>query len=117
MNSDYEEMQKNYNALLEQQQEAAMATALDQREQSAAVSVAEQANLPNAAISSEPMLLEMAVVLIGLLVGFLCALVVEIGDDTMHNSDEVAAYLKLPVMVALPKCVGYCRCDVGYEHG
>jgi hypothetical protein len=41
---------------------------------------------------------------VGLLVGFLFALVVEIGDDTMHNSDEVAAYLKLPIMVALPKC-------------
>ena len=33
MNADYEEMQKNYNALLEKQQEAAMTTALNQREQ------------------------------------------------------------------------------------
>ena len=104
MNSDYEEMQKNYNALLEQQQEAAMATALDQREQAQQFAVAEPANLPIMPFSPNMLLLKMAVVLVGLLVGFLFALVVEIGDDTMHNSDEVAAYLKLPIMVALPKC-------------
>ena len=34
MNADYAEMQKNYNALLEKQQEAAMTSALNQREQS-----------------------------------------------------------------------------------
>ena len=106
LNSDYEEMQKNYNALLEQQQEAAMATALDQRAQSQQFLIAQQANLPMQPFRPNPMLLDLAVVLIGLLVGFLCALVVEIGDDTMHDSEEVAAYLKLPVMVALPKCVG-----------
>ena len=52
----------------------------------------------------EPLMLNMAVVLMGLLAGFLFGLVVEIGDDTMHHSDEVGAYLKLPVMVSLPKC-------------
>ena len=106
MNSDYEEMQKNYNALLEQQQEAAMATALNQREQAQQFAVAEPANLPVVPFSPNLLLLKMAVLLFGLLVGFVFALVVEIGDDTMHNSDEVAAYLKLPVMVALPKCNG-----------
>ncbi len=103
LNSDYEEMQKNYNALLEQQQEAAMVTALGQRDQAQQFAVAEPANLPVLPFSPNPLLLNMAVVLLALLVGFIFALVVEIGDDTMHDSDEVAAYLKLPVMVALPK--------------
>ncbi|MHB1856246.1 MAG: GumC family protein [Acidobacteriaceae bacterium] len=105
LNSDYEEMQKNYNALLEQQQEAAMVTALGQRDQAQQFAVAEPANLPVLPFSPDPVLMYMGVVLIGLLVGFICALVVEVGDDTMHDSDEVAAYLKLPVMVALPKCL------------
>ncbi|MGB8478101.1 MAG: hypothetical protein WCE63_04570 [Acidobacteriaceae bacterium] len=104
LNSEYEEMRKNYNALLEQQQEAGMMTALDQREQAQQFAIAEPANLPAAPFAPNPLLLNMAVVLMGLLVGFLLALVVEIGDDTMHSSDEVAAYLKLPVMVSLPKC-------------
>jgi polysaccharide biosynthesis transport protein len=106
LNSDYEEMQKNYNALLEQQQEAAMASALDRRAQSQQFVVAQQANLPGQPFRPDPLLLDLGVVLVGLLIGFLCALVVEVGDDTMHDSDEVAAYLKLPVMVALPKCQG-----------
>jgi capsular polysaccharide biosynthesis protein len=50
--------------------------------------------------------LRMGVVLMGMLIGLLFGLVVELNDDTMHDSDEVAAYLKLPVMVALPKCPG-----------
>jgi polysaccharide biosynthesis transport protein len=104
LNSDYEEMQKNYNALLEQQQEAAMETALDQREQAQQFAIAEPASLPLVPFSPNTLLLKMAVMLMGLLVGFLFALAVEIGDDTMHNSDEVGDYLKLPVMVALPKC-------------
>jgi uncharacterized protein involved in exopolysaccharide biosynthesis len=104
LTSEYEEMQKNYNALLEQQQEAAMMTALDQREQAQQFAIAQPANLPIGPFSPNPLLLHMGVVLIGLLIGFLLALVVEIGDDTMHSSDEVASYLKLPVMVSLPKC-------------
>jgi uncharacterized protein involved in exopolysaccharide biosynthesis len=104
LNSEYEEMQKNYNALLEQQQEAAMMTALDQRDQAQQFAIAQPANLPLGPFTPNPLLLNMGVVLIGLLVGVLLALMVEIGDDTMHSSDEVASYLKLPVMVSLPKC-------------
>lgn len=81
-----------------------MVTALGQRDQAQQFAVAESANLPTLPFSPNPLLLNMAVVLMGLLVGFIFALVVEVGDDTMHDSDEVAAYLKLPVMVALPKC-------------
>ena len=109
LNADYAEMQKNYNALLEKQQEAAMTSALNQREQSQPFVVVQPANLPSRPFRPDPVLLQMGVVLMGLLIGLLCGLVVELKDDTMHDSDEVAAYLKLPVMVALPKCPGYCR--------
>ncbi|MGC1870116.1 MAG: hypothetical protein WA700_04090 [Acidobacteriaceae bacterium] len=106
LNADYAEMQKNYNALLEQQQEAAITSALNQGEQSQQFTVAVPANLPMVPFRPDPVLLYIGVVLIGLLVGLICALVVEVGDDTMHDSDEVASYLKLPVMVALPTCPG-----------
>ena len=106
MNADYTEMQKNYNALLEKQQEAAMTSALNQREQSQPFVVVEPANLPVRPCRPDPVVLRMGVVLMGMLIGLLFALVVELNDDTMHDSDEVAAYLKLPVMVALPKCPG-----------
>ncbi len=106
MNADYTEMQKNYNALLEKQQEAAMTSALNQREQSQPLVVVQPANLPGHPFRPDPVLLYMGVVLVGLLIGLLCGLVAELKDDTMHDSDEVAAYLKLPIMVALPKCSG-----------
>ena len=106
MNADYAEMQKNYDALLEKQKEAAMTSALNQREQSQPFVVVEPANVPGRPFRPDPVLLRMGVVLVGLLIGLLSALVVELKDDTMHDSDEVAAYLKLPVMVALPKCPG-----------
>jgi polysaccharide chain length determinant protein (PEP-CTERM system associated) len=106
MNADYAEMQKNYNALLEKQQEAAMASALNQREQSQPFVVVQPASLSNRPFRPDPVVLRMGIVLMGMLIGLLFGLVVELTDDTMHDSDEVAAYLKLPVMVALPKCKG-----------
>jgi polysaccharide chain length determinant protein (PEP-CTERM system associated) len=106
MNADYAEMQKNYNALLEQQQEAAMTSAMDQRDQSQQFDIAVPPYLPAQPFRPNVLLLYMATILAGLLVGLICALVVEVSDDSMHDSDEVAAYLKLPVMVALPKCKG-----------
>lgn len=104
LDSQYQEMQKNYNALLEKQQEAGMAVALDQNEDSEQFSVIQPASLPSVPFHPNPVLLYMGAVLMGSLLGFLCALVVELRDDTMHNADEVAEYLKLPVIVALPKC-------------
>ena len=47
-----------------------MATALDQRAQSQQFVIAQQANLPMLPFRPNPMLLDLAVVLIGLLVGF-----------------------------------------------
>jgi polysaccharide chain length determinant protein (PEP-CTERM system associated) len=104
LDSDYLEMQKNYNALLEKQQEASMAAALDEGNGSEQFMVLNQANLPVVPYRPNPILLYMGAVFIGLFIGFLCALVIELRDDTLHDADEVAAYLKLPVMIALPKC-------------
>ncbi len=115
LDSAYQEMQKNYNVLLEKQQEASMATALDQNEQSEQFTIITPANFSSKPYRPDPILLYMGAVFIGLLVGFICALIVELRDDTMHTSDEVALYLKLPVIVALPKCPPFT--DEGWETG
>ncbi len=104
IDSQYQEMQKNYNVLLEKQQEAGMAAALDRNDDSEQFFVVQLANLPAVPFRPNPVLLYMGSVLMGLFVGFLCALIVELRDDTMHTTEEVADYLKLPVIVALPKC-------------
>ncbi|MGC1781691.1 MAG: Wzz/FepE/Etk N-terminal domain-containing protein [Acidobacteriaceae bacterium] len=105
LDSQYQEMQKAYNALLEKQQEANMAAALYRSDDSEQLVVIQPANFPSVPYRPNPILLYMASVLLGLLVGCVCAGIVEMRDDTMHDADEVATYLKLPVMVALPKFV------------
>lgn len=103
LDSDYQEMQKNYNVLLEKEHEAAMALALGRRDQGGDLVIVQPASLPNVPFSPNPVLIYMGSIFIGLFVGFVCALIVELRDDTIHNSQEAAAYLKLPVIVALPK--------------
>lgn len=104
LDSKYQQMQKDYDTLIEKQQEAAMGEALDRKAASEQLVVIEPANLPTGPYRPNPILLYMGAVLLGLLVGFFCALIVELRDDTMHSSAEVAAYLKLPIIVDLPKC-------------
>lgn len=104
LDSTYQEMQKNYNLLVENQQHAAMTVALGQHDEDGQLIVVQPATLPTAPYRPDLVLLDMGAALVGLLVGFICALIVELRDDTMHTSNEVAEYLKLPVIVDLPKC-------------
>lgn len=103
LDSQYQEMQKSYNALVGKQQEARMAAQLDQNNDSEQFMILQPAGLPSRPYRPDPDLLRMGTVLIALLIGCLCAAAVELCDDTIHNSDEAAAYLKLPVIVELPK--------------
>lgn len=103
LDSTYQEMQKNYDTLLEKQHEAAMTAAMYQHDNDGQLVVVQPASMPTAPYRPDPVLLYTGIVLIAVLIGFVCALVVELGDDTMHDSDEVSAYLKLPVIIALPK--------------
>lgn len=104
LESTYQEMRENYNRLLEKHQDAAMSAALDQNDGSAQFTLIKPARLPHVPIRPKPLLIYMGSVLIGLMIGFILALLMELRDDTMHSTDEVAAYLKLPVIAGLPKC-------------
>lgn len=103
LDSQYQEMQKSYDALVEQRQKAEMAAALYRSDNSEQLVVIQPANLPKVPYRPNPILLYMGSVLIAALVGLVFGAIVELRDDTMHSADEVATYLKLPVMVALPK--------------
>ena len=104
LDRDYQEMEKNYNDLLAKQQAASMAAELERHDESEQFIVLDPANLPSKPYRPDPVLIGLGSVLIGLLVGLIFAMTVELRDDTMHDADEVAAYLKLPVIVALPIC-------------
>lgn len=104
LDSTYQEMQRNYNVLLGKQQEAAMAAALDQNDGSAQFTLIKPAGLPHQPFRPKPLMIYMGSVIAGALLGFMCALIMELRDDTMHTTDEVAGYLKLPVIAGLPQC-------------
>lgn len=102
LDRDYQEMQKNYDDLLAKQQASAMAAQLERHDQSEQFVVLDPANLPSKPYRPDPFILAMGTVALGLLVGFVCGMILELRDDTMHDADEVATYLKLPIIVALP---------------
>lgn len=105
LDSQYQEMQKSYNELLEKQRAASMAAALYRNDDSEQLVVIQPATLPIVPYRPDPALLYMGTFLLAILAGCVCAAIVELRDDTMHSASEVAAYLKLPVMVSLPKFV------------
>lgn len=107
LDSSYQEMQKNYNLLLEKRQQAAMAADLNRNVAPEELSVVNPATLPSMPYKPDPALLYMGAVLLGVLAGFLFALVAELRDDTIHTPEEAADYLKLPVMIALPRCSSF----------
>jgi succinoglycan biosynthesis transport protein ExoP len=109
LNSAYEEMQKNYNLLLEKRQQAAMAADLNRNVAPEELSIVDPATLPTAPYKPDPALLYMGAVLLGVLAGFLFALVVELKDDTIHTPEEAADYLKLPVIISLPRCSSFAK--------
>ena len=94
----------NYNLLLEKRQQAAMAADLNRDVAPEELSVVNPATLPSVPYKPDPVLLYLGAVLLGVLAGFLFALIVELKDDTIHTPEEAADYLKLPVMIALPRC-------------
>lgn len=102
LDRDYQEMQKNYDDLLAKQQASAMAAQLERHDQSEQFVILDPANLPSKPYRPDPLILGMGAVAFGLLVGLVFGMAVELRDDTMHDADEVAAYLKLPIIVALP---------------
>lgn len=105
LDAAYLEMQKNYNTLVEKKQEASMAAQLVQGNGGEQFVVLDPASYPATSYRPDPVLLYLGIVMIGLLLGFVWAAAVELRDDTIHTAEEAADYLKLPVIVALPKYV------------
>lgn len=104
LDRDYKEMQTNYNELLSKQQAAAMAAELERHDESEQFIVLDPASMPSRPHQPDPTFLGLLGVVGGLLTGLLMAVAVEVRDDTMHTTDEVGEYLKLPIIIALPRC-------------
>jgi polysaccharide biosynthesis transport protein len=102
LSRDYSEMQKIYESLLEKEQASGMAAELERHNESERFRVLDPASYPTAPYSPRALRVDAGGVVAALLLGLGLAFLAEMRDPTIHNGDEVAAYLSTPLIVALP---------------
>lgn len=102
LNRDYNEMQKNYDSLLEKEQASDMAAELERHNESERFRVLDPASYPSSPYSPNLIIVNAAGLAGSLILGLGLAFLVEMRDPTIHNADEAEAYLSVPLIVALP---------------
>ena len=102
LNRDYQAMQKNYELLEEKSQASGMATQLENHNESEQFRIIDAADLPSRPYSPNLLVINGAGFLVSSLTGVLLALLFEMRDPTIHDSDELERYLPIPLMAAIP---------------
>jgi polysaccharide chain length determinant protein (PEP-CTERM system associated) len=102
LSRDYNEMQKNYESLLEKEQASGMAEQLELHNESERFRVLDPANLPTVPYSPSPQKVDLGGVLGALLLGLGLAYLAEMRDPSIHTADEAEMYLSVPLIIALP---------------
>lgn len=102
LNRDYQVMQKNYQTLLEKQNQSGMAQELEHREQSEQFRVLDPANFPTAPYSPNMLLLNGGGFVAALFLGLGLCLMIEIKDTTIHDAGDIEQYLNVPLISSIP---------------
>ena len=102
LNRTYQEEQKNYESLVENEQASGMATELDRHDDSESFRILDRANLPVVPSAPNLLVIDAGGIFAGLIVGLLLGIIVDMKDATIHTAEEVEQYLDLPLIVALP---------------
>ena len=97
---DYEIAKANYRSLLDKKLSAGMATAMEQREKAERFDVIDQAQVPSKPSKPNRKLLNAAVSLVGLALGLVVAVGLELKRDVVLGSWEIPA--RLPVLGSVP---------------
>jgi polysaccharide biosynthesis transport protein len=95
---EYEANRTLYEGLLERLREAGIVSGLESSE----VDVVDMADVPMRPSGLPRFALILISVFFGLTIGSISALVVESLDGTVHNIDDLEAYIKLPALAVLP---------------
>jgi polysaccharide chain length determinant protein (PEP-CTERM system associated) len=98
----YNEMEKNYESLLEKQQSAGMVDELQQHHDSGGFQVIDPPALPAGPSGPNLVIVDAAGLACGILLGVTLGVVVDLMDATIHNADDLEKYLDLPMIVSLP---------------
>jgi uncharacterized protein involved in exopolysaccharide biosynthesis len=100
---DYEAKQKNYQSLVEKQSASAMAAELERHDESEQFRVLDPANLPAKPFSPNLFVINGAGFLSAVILGLLLAFWMELRDGTVHNTEDLAQYLSIPLLTTVPK--------------
>ena len=97
----YQEAQKHYDDLLSKRDQSKMATDLEQRQQGEQFMVMDAANLPDAPSSPKRWLFAVGGLLLGFLVGFGGAALLEYRDTAIRTEQDIYAFLQLPTLAVI----------------
>jgi polysaccharide chain length determinant protein (PEP-CTERM system associated) len=103
LNRDADAARQRYTLLWTKKLNTEMATSVDSSDENVTFKIIDPPNLPQRAASPNRRMLALVGGLIGVVVGLVIAFVREALDSTMHDQEETAAQLKLPVLAAIPK--------------
>lgn len=102
LNRDYQEMQKNYQSLLEKQSASGMAAEMEQHAENDQFQVLDPANLPSKPFWPNLAMINGAGFMASVLVGLMLALFFELRDVAIRDARDVEQYLSLPIISSIP---------------
>ena len=100
---DYATLQASYQAMLGKREEAAVAANLERRQIGAQFRVVDPARVPEVPISPNRFLINAIGAVLGLLIGFGTAILLELFDSTARTDVEIGAALGLPTLAMIPR--------------
>jgi polysaccharide biosynthesis transport protein len=98
----YEESKTNYNSLLQKQDQSKLATSLAQRQQGAQFRVLDPPSLPDKPATPNHLLLSLAGLGIGAVLGVLLIAIVELTNRRVRHEKELADLVPARVLVCVP---------------
>jgi polysaccharide biosynthesis transport protein len=98
----YEESKTNYNSLLQKQDQSKLATSLAQRQQGAQFRVLDPPSLPDKPATPNHLMLSLAGLGIGAVLGILLVALVELTNRRLRNEKELADLVPARVLVCVP---------------
>ena len=102
LNQVYQTLKDNYDSLAKKQQSAAMASDLEKHNDSEQFLFLDPPSLPTQPYSPNMLLLNLAGLGAGLIIGIVAVLIAEMKDQTIYNSEEATRYLELPCLATIP---------------
>lgn len=105
LQQDYESLKKEYAGLLDKKQAAEMSYALEVRQKAERFVVLDAAQTPSRAAAPNRLLISIAGLLGGFLVGIALAAGVEMNDETVRSESEATRIVGKPVLSGIPRLV------------